>query len=140
MEEINLFDYEYPANHMTEIPSNNLLNIMYFCKKVLESQPTMGVTYAYPDNVKITKNKEGGLTKVDWDWIPYKQEDISAFFASMENVVPMATEVSVLSEQVHYAYANIHKQNIEKGIAKKRADLTNELENEEVEQLLNKKK
>jgi hypothetical protein len=135
-EKINPFDFEYPMNHVTEVSSNSLLNVMYFCQKVLESQPKMAVTYAYPDNVKLTRNENGGLKRVDLDWIPYSADDKEAFFASMENVTPIATELSVLSEQVFYAFNAKHSENIEKGFAKKRVELTKEQENESVSSIL----
>lgn len=137
-EKINLFDYEYPPNHVTEIPSNNLLNIMYFCEKVLASQPQLGVPYCYPDNVDLKRNKDGGLEAVNIEWKPYGEDDKQAFFASMDNAIPVATELSVLAEQVHFAYGRIHQEMIEKGIAKLRVELTKKQEDESVSQLLAK--
>ena len=137
-EKINVFDYEYPSNHLVEIPSNNLLNIMYFCEKVVASQPQIAVPYCYPGNVELKKDKDGGLLQANVEWNPYKEEDKAAFFASMENAIPVATELSVLAEQIHFAYGRLHQENIEKGIAKRRVDLTKEDKDQEVSNILSK--
>lgn len=135
-EKINPFDFEYSQNHMTEISSNSLLNVMYFCEKVLANEPKMAVTYGYPDNVKLIKNKDGGLKKVDLTWIPYGEDDKEAFFNSMENAVPIATELAIISEQVFYAFNAKHSENIEKGFAKKRVDLIKEQKADDVSRIL----
>lgn len=133
---IDLFEYEYSPNHMTEIPSNNLLNILYFCKKVIDSQVTLGVPYTYPNDVTLKRNSEGGLESLEIDWKAYGEDDRKVFFDSMNTAIPFATEVSILAEQVSFAYSRLHQENIEKGVAKKRVELTKEQEDESVSQLL----
>lgn len=135
-ETIDLFEYEYSPNHMTEIPSNNLLNILYFCKKVIDSQVTLGVPYTYPNDVTLKRNSEGGLESLEIDWKAYGDDDRKVFFDSMNTAIPFATEVSILAEQVSFAYSRLHQENIEKGVAKKRVELTKEQEDESVSQLL----
>lgn len=135
-EKIDLFEYEYSPNHMTEIPSNNLLNILYFCKKVIDSQVTLGIPYVYPNDVSLKRDKDGGLESVAVDWKAYSELDRKAFFNSMDSVVPFATEVCVLAEQVSFAYSRLHQENIEKGLAKKRVELTKEEEDENISRIL----
>lgn len=138
IEHKNLFDYEYNSNQTVEIPANNLLNIMYFCKKVIDSQVTLGVPYVYPNDINLKRNKEGGLEFAEVDWKAYGEDDRECFFNSMDTAIPFATEVSVLAEQIHFAYERMHKENIDKGIAKQRVDLTKEDEEAEVSKLLSK--
>lgn len=137
-EKINLFDYEYSPNQTVEIPANNLLNILYFCKKVIDSQVTLGIPYVYPNDVSLKRDKDGGLESVEVDWKAFSELDRKAFFNSMDSVVPFATEVSVLAEQVSYAYGRLHQENIDKGFAKKRVDLTKEEEEAKVAKTLSK--
>ncbi len=136
--EINPFQYTYPPNAMVEIPAAALLNILYFCEKVIESQPTKGVPYVYPTNVKEKKDKEGKLLAVDVDWQPYPT--VEPFLNTINNPIRIATEVSIISEQVSYSFMNLHLQNIEKGIAKKVGELTKEEGDSAVEEKLKAKK
>lgn len=135
-ETIDLFDYEYSPNHVTEIPSNNLLNILYFCKKVIDSQVTLGVPYTYPNDVTLKRNSDGGLESLEVDWKAYGEDDRKVFFDSMHTAIPFATEVSILAEQVSFAYSRLHQENIDKGVAKKRIQLTKEEEDEQISEFL----
>lgn len=129
---MDLFEYEYSPNEMVEVSANSLLNIMLFCQEVVASQPTMGVPYAYPDNVELEKDKDGNILSSKVDWKSYGAEGMRAFFQTVENPIPFATRVSIIAEQIYAAYAEMHMKNIEKGLAKKRQDL----EDEQVSELL----
>jgi hypothetical protein len=136
--QINPFEYTYPPNTMVEIPAAALLNILFFCEKVIESQPTKAVPYVYPTNVKEKKDKEGNLLSVDVEWKPFPT--VEPFLNTINNPIRIATEVTIISEQVSYSFMNLHMQNIEKGIAKKLGELTKEQEDAEIEKKLKIKK
>lgn len=129
-EQRNPFDYEYKPNDVVEIPANALLNIMHYCTKVIESQPSMAVPYTYPEDSKVKKDKDGNITDVIVNWKTYGQGDMQAFFKSAGQPIPVATELSLLSEQVFHALDVVHSKNIDKGIAKKRGELTKENKDE----------
>lgn len=136
--QINPFQYTYPPNTMVEIPAAAILNILYFCEKVLKSQPSMGVPYVYPTNVKEKKDKDGKLLAVNVDWEPYPT--VEPFLNTINNPIRIATEVAIVSEQISYSFMNLHLQNIEKGVAKKLGELTKEAADVVVEEKLKVKK
>ena len=137
-EQENPFDYQYNPNQLVEIPGNVLLNVMIFCEKVLKTQPVEGIPYVYPTNMEEVRDEVGNLMKVNIDWLDYKQGDLSAFFNSTDKPIPFATEVSIISQQVLHAFSMLHKDNIEKGLAKKVETLTKEEDDEQIAQLLSK--
>ena len=121
-ENINPFEYQYKPNDTVEIPANALLNIMHFLSKVIEDQPRQAVPYSYAEEVKIKKGDNGEVLAVDTVWTPYP--NVEAFLRTIENPVPIATEITILAEQIFYKLNLIHNENIEKGVAKKLGSLT----------------
>lgn len=138
MNQNNPFEYEYSPNHTTEVPSNVLLNLLMYFAKVKASQPSMGILYTYPNSTNVIKDNEGNVVKVDVEWEMYKENESGAYFANIENPQPIATELAILSDQLTYAISSLHQDNIEKGEAKKRGELTKEQEDEQFTQTLSK--
>ncbi len=134
----NPFEYRYQPNDMVQIPANTILNLLLFCEKVIASQPNMAVPYCYPADVKEKRDKEGNLIKVDVKWETYP--GVELFLDTINNPIPVATEVSIIAEQVSYTFLNLHLENIEKGLAKKAAELTKEEGDTAVEAKLKVKK
>lgn len=134
----NPFEYRYQPNDMVQIPANTILNLLFFCEKVIASQPNIAVPYCYPTDVKEKKDKEGKLVKVDVKWEQYPAVEL--FLNTINNPIPVATEVSIIAEQVSYTFLNLHLENIEKGIAKKLGELTKEAADAIVEEKLKVKK
>jgi hypothetical protein len=135
-EKQSIFSHEYPPNHTTEIPSNALLNVIHFCRKVLDKEVTIGIPYVYPKSVLPIKNLKGGLDKIDIEWAVYEEADKKAFFNSMGEAIPFMTELSVIAEQIDEAFSKTHKSNIDKGFAKERIQLNKEASNEQVSSIL----
>ena len=137
-EDKNPFEYQYKPNDVVEIPANALLNFMHFLGKVIDSQPKMAVPYAYAKDVKIKKDADGNTTNVVTDWQPY--DNLETFLKTIENPVPIATEITILAEQIYYKLNQIQNENIEKGIAKKLGTLTVEKDATSILDKPNKKK
>lgn len=137
-EQKNPFDYSYTGNQTVEVPANFLLNVAFFCEKVIESQPKMGVAYAYPADVKSKTDENGNLTFLNIDWKSFTPGDMPAFFQQVEKPIPFATELSLLAEQVFHSVITKHMENIEAGIAKKNGELTKEVADEDVASILSK--
>jgi hypothetical protein len=124
LNEINPFEYQYKPNDVVEIPANVVLNLLVYFQKVLADQPNLGVPYVYAKDVKTKKDKDGNITavKTEWENIP----TLEAFLQTIENPIPIATELGILTEQFNYSFMKIHQDNIEKGIAKKVGTITKE--------------
>ena len=130
---VNPLEYGYTPEQRTEIPSIAITNIIYFLEKVLETQPRMGVPYVFPQDVEITKDANGNISKVDVNWKNYDDTNSQAFFQSVNNPIPIATEISILAEQLKFSMIALHQSNIQMGLAKK---VENQTEAEVVDDVL----
>lgn len=123
--EVNPFDYGYTQDQVIMIPANDLLTILAYATKVKSTQPSVGVLYEYPETVdNIYEGEKLKESKVQWR--PFESGE--PFFKSVNNPVKIATDISLMSEQIIYALGNIHEQNINNGTAKKLGYLATEQE------------
>lgn len=130
--QINPFDYGYKDDQVVMIPANDLLSLMYFATKVKEKQPELGVLYEYPDTVENKRDEQGNLVESNVTWKEYEAKEANAFFANVNRPIRIATELSVLADQVLFSLGAVHEKNINAGIA---VNLKEE-NNEKLSQLL----
>ncbi len=135
---LDILQYEYPSNFTVEVPGNVILNIINFCREIIQNEPNIGIPYSYPDNVILKKNPDGGLSEVSLDWKPYGENDGDAFFKSMENAVRFMTPIAVTANQMEHAFYRVFEEDVEKGNAKKITELNTQEEDEKFSQLLSK--
>jgi hypothetical protein len=121
---VNPFEFGYTEDQVVMIPANDLLNLLFFATKVKQSQPTVGVLYEYPDTVANKRDKEGVLTESTVEWKEYTDKEAKVFFQNVNKPLKIATELSMLSDQILFSLMKIHEQNINKGIAKKNEELS----------------
>lgn len=131
--QINPFDYGYKDDQVVMIPANDLLSLMFFATKVKEKQPELGVLYEYPDTVENKRDEQGNLVESNVTWKEYEAKEANAFFANVNRPIRIATELSVLADQVLFSLGAVHEKNINSGIA---VNLKEE-NNDKVAQLLN---
>ena len=115
--QINPFDFGYNNDQVVMIPANDLLSLMYFATKIKEKQPEIGVLYEYPDTVENKKDEQGNLIESNVTWKEYAAEEANVFFANVNRPVRIATELSVLADQVLFSLGAIHEKNINAGVA-----------------------
>lgn len=115
--QINPFDYGYKDDQVVMIPANDLLSLMYFATKVKEKQPELGVLYEYPDTVENKRDEQGNLVESNVTWKEYEAKEANAFFANVNRPIRIATELSVLADQVLFSLGAVHEKNINAGIA-----------------------
>lgn len=131
---VNPFDFGYTDDQVVMIPANSLLNLMFFANKVKENEPELGVLYEYPDSVENKRDDEGNLLESKIVWKEYGAKEAVAFFNNVDKPIRIATELSMLADQIIYSLGAIHEKNINAGVAKN----LKEDNNDKVAQLLAK--
>lgn len=135
---LNILQYQYPDNFTVEVPGNVILNIINFCREIIQNEPSIGVPYSYPDNVLLKRKPDGGLSEVELDWTDYGELDGDAFFKSMENAVRFMTPISVTANQMEHAFYRVFEKDVELGNAKKITELTTEEEDAKISSILSR--
>lgn len=121
-ENTNPYEHQYKPNDLVEIPGNALLNTMYFLEEVIASQPKLFSPYSYAKDVKVLRDKEGNINSIKTEWEAFP--NIQTFLQTIEEPIPGATKLTIMAEQLFFAFNNLHKENIDKGLAKKLGSLT----------------
>jgi len=122
-EEINSYDYGYEKDQVVMLNAIGLLAMIDLLNEVVATQPRLFSPLMYAEKTEEIKDDKGNVIAVNTDW---KEHNPNSFFMSavQENgAVPGLTPIAFKCEQMRFALESIHKQNIEKGIAKKITEL-----------------
>jgi hypothetical protein len=121
MSQPNLFNYSYKQGEMVEIPGELLYAIMQFSNTVNQNETHVGFSYQYSKSAK--EIKENGLTvKVELDQKEYPSA------ASFMNQEPQkfTTMTGNAAMDILMMVQKIHKEYVDKGIAKPYGELRTE--------------
>lgn len=123
-EQIDPKQYGYKEDQMTLIPAHYLTDLMNILQDVIESQPTIGALYVYPESVENIKDENGNLIESKVNWQPFDEHTgAQAFFKASATPLPLTTKIGVVSERAYMALLKIHESNINAGVAIKAEDL-----------------
>lgn len=122
-EQVNPYEYAYDKDQIIPINANALINFMVFLEEVIEREPKMGALLVYPEKVDKITDKEGKLIKTDIEWKEHTQDSFFFTAADDNGGVPMMTSTALKANQFLYALTQIHQDNINKKIAKKRTEV-----------------
>lgn len=125
-EELNTYDYSYEKGHKTPMDSFGILAMIDILTEFIEKEPSMFAPLFYAEKTEERRNENGDLLYVDTTW---KEHTPDSFFMTSnmgEGGIQGLTPSAFKATQLKYALEMIHRQNIEKGEAKKKSELQTE--------------
>ena len=125
-EEINSYEYSYERDHQTSINSFAILGMIDLLQEVIESQPTMFAPMMYAEKTEEVKNDNGDVLYVNTTWKEHTSDSFFQTANTNDGGIPGLTPLSFKANQMMYALQMVHRQNIEKGEAKRIEELAKE--------------
>lgn len=114
---VSPFDYGYTQDQVEIIPAQTILDIMAYAAKVKATQPVMAVPYEYPKSIDNKFAEDGTMIESNTEWEVYN--NVAPYLKNKNKPIEVATELSILSDQLLYALSTVHEKNINSGKAQK---------------------
>lgn len=121
LKDTDLFEeYLYKPGQEILIDASFLRNVVFFCQRVIESQPKLAALLTYPKEVQEVKDTDGILTRVDIVWEEHNKKSFNNTAFESNGAVPIVTDLSMVALQTQNALLAYHLDNINNGIAVKK--------------------
>ena len=125
-ENVDIFQkYVYKKGQELLFDVEFLYGILNFCDQVIQTQPQVAVpmVYAESTNLITEKNNTNEVVRVDTTWkeFPSVRSFMNTSFTE-QGAIPVATLITLLANQIKQGLYNIHRENIENGIAIENTD------------------
>lgn len=122
-EMVNPFDYTYDRDQLITINANALLSFMSFLEEVVEKEPKFAALSVYPGKTTELKDENGELVRVDIEWKDHNSNSFFLTAADKNGGVPIMTNIALKGNQLLYGLTQIHQENINNKVAKKKEDI-----------------
>lgn len=123
-EEVNIFEkYVYKEGQEILLDVEFLYGVLNFCDQVIQSQPQVAIPMVYAESSHLITERDNPneVIRIDTDWkeFPSIRSFMNTSF-SEKGGIPIATFLTMLANQIKQGLYNVHKENINNGIAIKK--------------------